>query len=46
MQHVDHEEHLDEAHDTHTLATSCSVKLLTEVETAALRMAEEGLEQV
>lgn len=46
MKRIQHEEHLDEAHDTHSLCSSRSVQLLTEVEAAAILMAKVGTEEV
>lgn len=40
MKRVQHEQHLDEAHDAHTLRTPSRVQLLTEVKTTAVLMTD------
>ena len=46
MQSVEHVQHFDEAHDTHTLGTPCRVELLAEVQSATVGMTQEWRQKV
>ena len=46
MKHVNHEEHLHEAHHTHALRTSGSIELLSKVKSGSIAMTDISLQSI